>query len=122
MQGPGMGAAEAIALEQFVRPAGEVAIGIEQQLDALAKFVLTQEQRVSQRFQIGHNLYIAQRDSCQQARSGYNGFSASRKIMSAVLTYLPHNVTPSPSVWRSEEHTSELQSLMRTSYAVFFLK
>src|SRR3546814_1150212 len=74
-------------------PAGEVAIGIEQQLDALAKFVLTQEQRVSQRFQIGHNLDIAQRDSSQQARSGYNGFSASRKIMSAVLTYLPHNVT-----------------------------
>src|SRR3546814_10201709 len=26
------------------------------------------------------------------------------------------------SVWRSEEHTSELQSLMRTSYAVFCLK
>src|SRR3546814_10580151 len=25
-------------------------------------------------------------------------------------------------VWRSEEHTSELQSLMRTSYAVFCLK
>src|SRR3546814_4116769 len=24
--------------------------------------------------------------------------------------------------WRSEEHTSELQSLMRTSYAVFCLK
>src|SRR3546814_9752597 len=24
--------------------------------------------------------------------------------------------------WRSEEHTSELQSLMRISYAVFFLK
>src|SRR3546814_15683226 len=32
-------------------------------------------------------------------------------------------VTPSPSVAvRSEEHTSELQSLMRTSYAVFCLK
>src|SRR3546814_5214468 len=25
-------------------------------------------------------------------------------------------------VWRSEEHTSELQSLMRSSYAVFCLK
>src|SRR3546814_4695659 len=25
-------------------------------------------------------------------------------------------------IWRSEEHTSELQSLMRTSYAVFCLK
>src|SRR3546814_4715940 len=27
-----------------------------------------------------------------------------------------------PSIRRSEEHTSELQSLMRTSYAVFCLK
>src|SRR3546814_6025412 len=27
-----------------------------------------------------------------------------------------------PGAWRSEEHTSELQSLMRTSYAVFCLK
>src|SRR3546814_7673286 len=29
---------------------------------------------------------------------------------------------PSPSLVRSEEHTSELQSLMRISYAVFCLK
>src|SRR3546814_9974806 len=28
----------------------------------------------------------------------------------------------SPEWWRSEEHTSELQSLMRISYAVFCLK
>src|SRR3546814_7780304 len=28
----------------------------------------------------------------------------------------------SPTHWRSEEHTSELQSLMRISYAVFCLK
>src|SRR3546814_3990472 len=27
-----------------------------------------------------------------------------------------------PAAWRSEEHTSELQSLMRISYAVFCLK
>src|SRR3546814_948782 len=27
-----------------------------------------------------------------------------------------------PGTWRSEEHTSELQSLMRISYAVFCLK
>src|SRR3546814_4117069 len=27
-----------------------------------------------------------------------------------------------PTIYRSEEHTSELQSLMRTSYAVFCLK
>src|SRR3546814_4371590 len=32
------------------------------------------------------------------------------------------NVRDHDVVWRSEEHTSELQSLMRISYAVFCLK
>src|SRR3546814_17709787 len=32
------------------------------------------------------------------------------------------NWAPPRSPWRSEEHTSELQSLMRISYAVFCLK
>src|SRR3546814_10222347 len=36
-----------------------------------------------------------------------------------VFDYLPWSVLLS---WRSEEHTSELQSLMRISYAVFCLK
>src|SRR3546814_4609297 len=35
---------------------------------------------------------------------------------------LCHNALLSPDVRRSEEHTSELQSLMRSSYAVFCLK
>src|SRR3546814_6506827 len=42
---------------------------------------------------------------------------------------LHHHRRPEPGAWaggrrkmRSEEHTSELQSLMRTSYAVFCLK
>src|SRR3546814_7534846 len=34
----------------------------------------------------------------------------------------PLNATPWPTLARSEEHTSELQSLMRISYAVFCLK
>src|SRR3546814_14209933 len=33
-----------------------------------------------------------------------------------------HGGTPFVRYWRSEEHTSELQSLMRISYAVFCLK
>src|SRR3546814_5912313 len=41
------------------------------------------------------------------------------------LVYLPTG-NPAPDFWtgkrRSEEHTSELQSLMRISYAVFCLK
>src|SRR3546814_5613339 len=31
------------------------------------------------------------------------------------------SVYADPATWRSEEHTSELQSLMRSSYAVFCL-
>src|SRR3546814_7613966 len=44
---------------------------------------------------------------------------------SALLDNLPMHVPrppPFPSSSRSEEHTSELQSLMRISYAVFCLK
>src|SRR3546814_8430556 len=37
----------------------------------------------------------------------------------ATLELLPHHLD---FWWRSEEHTSELQSLMRISYAVFCLK
>src|SRR3546814_6178873 len=35
---------------------------------------------------------------------------------------MPHPLSPDGTVARSEEHTSELQSLMRISYAVFCLK
>src|SRR3546814_3735521 len=36
--------------------------------------------------------------------------------------HMPSPVTPAKAGARSEEHTSELQSLMRISYAVFCLK
>src|SRR3546814_5592233 len=36
--------------------------------------------------------------------------------------YSRHTASVSLNRWRSEEHTSELQSLMRISYAVFCLK
>src|SRR3546814_1101383 len=36
--------------------------------------------------------------------------------------YALHSVAPASPAARSEEHTSELQSLMRISYAVFCLK
>src|SRR3546814_4927480 len=38
------------------------------------------------------------------------------------LTWRTHRVLLSSNLCRSEEHTSELQSLMRISYAVFCLK
>src|SRR3546814_7328543 len=34
----------------------------------------------------------------------------------------PYGLSGAQIAWRSEEHTSELQSLMRSSYAVFCLK
>src|SRR3546814_4093881 len=40
----------------------------------------------------------------------------------ALLVVVPLEVVAGPAVGRSEEHTSELQSLMRISYAVFCLK
>src|SRR3546814_9215888 len=58
-------------------------------------------------------------------------YSAASAIIESTDTYLRpslpswNRTRPSAvanSVWRSEEHTSELQSLMRISYAVFGLK
>src|SRR3546814_6308211 len=43
-------------------------------------------------------------------------------IFKRILTADPRYVSPLVSLFRSEEHTSELQYLMRISYAVFCLK
>src|SRR3546814_7396658 len=48
---------------------------------------------------------------------GWIGFFGSRYLTAYQLGYIDHVWDP-----RSEEHTSELQSLMRISYAVFCLK
>src|SRR3546814_6514972 len=56
--------------------------------------------------------------------------SASVAAMRPMIGRLPRSRSPPQPmmtkswfcVWRSEEHTSELQSLMRISYAVFCLK
>src|SRR3546814_9241034 len=47
--------------------------------------------------------------------NGYSGASVEAPVQSPALAF-------SSSLLRSEEHTSELQSLMRISYAVFCLK
>src|SRR3546814_3191808 len=51
-------------------------------------------------------------------QSGYLTFTA---LMMAGLDGIKNKIDPG-SAMRSEEHTSELQSLMRISYAVFCLK
>src|SRR3546814_7108122 len=52
------------------------------------------------------------------AELNVNAQPTSGLTLSGSVTYLDAKV----SKYRSEEHTSELQSLMRTSYAVFCLK
>src|SRR3546814_3993582 len=48
--------------------------------------------------------------------------SARPVVNSSSATSAVANLRTSSRCWRSEEHTSELQSLMRISYAVFCLK
>src|SRR3546814_7605281 len=50
---------------------------------------------------------------------GASGEAAMRGVLKPAGFGTMENIEP---VWRSEEHTSELQSLMRISYAVFCLK
>src|SRR3546814_1288007 len=63
------------------------------------------------------------RETRRSARSG-----GCRPATTAAASAAPADRSRSPcrdtrrSRWRSEEHTSELQSLMRISYAVFCLK
>src|SRR3546814_4372629 len=44
------------------------------------------------------------------------------RLLGEVEEYFVNGLLPGDSFIRSEEHTSELQSLMRSSYAVFCLK
>src|SRR3546814_1774615 len=55
-----------------------------------------------------------QAEGLGQARHG-------RRLHPGLARLLPHG-EQRHLAWRSEEHTSELQSLMRISYAVFCLK
>src|SRR3546814_10510760 len=58
----------------------------------------------------------------QNFREG--GMPALQSVIDALVAKYgqPQHVEQSDKRWRSEEHTSELQSLMRISYAVFCLK
>src|SRR3546814_5205209 len=61
----------------------------------------------------GHGLSV----SPLQLASGVAALVNGGTLYPATLIKRPHDTAP-----RSEEHTSELQSLMRISYAVFCLK
>src|SRR3546814_15115898 len=57
---------------------------------------------------------------CRAVRQGSRPSHPSLRRSSPVARRCRFRAPPPP--WRSEEHTSELQSLMRISYAVFCLK
>src|SRR3546814_9883079 len=64
-------------------------------------------------------------ESCRISRAGAGvvGVCAAAFGMTASMAANPPAIDRQPyAVMRSEEHTSELQSLMRSSYAVFCLK
>src|SRR3546814_9776251 len=59
---------------------------------------------------------LAPTKSCSRLRS----FDLQKLFDS--ITFQQVRIAGTQTAWRSEEHTSELQSLMRISYAVFCLK
>src|SRR3546814_10312509 len=61
------------------------------------------------------------RELTAQVEESVRTYSKHTSIRSMVM-FGGVNINPQISALRSEEHTSELQSLMRTSYAVFCLK
>src|SRR3546814_2357488 len=66
-------------------------------------------------------LFLASAADFTSRCTGFPGVSASRSADSRVMRASRRSPLQS-SPTRSEEHTSELQSLMRISYAVFCLK
>src|SRR3546814_6924855 len=60
-------------------------------------------------------------EGCARGRIMSNFFSMEREVAMRFFRLTPINLDD-PNWSRSEEHTSELQSLMRISYAVFCLK
>src|SRR3546814_10568279 len=70
---------------------------------------------------------IARHSACVtfgfRAGSSFNNCVETRSILSSTLReIISEPPFPASIIRRSEEHTSELQSLMRISYAVFCLK
>src|SRR3546814_1989882 len=65
---------------------------------------------------------VCSSDLCRASRWRRRWTCSRRHWILARLKIATSSSRPSMRIWRSEEHTSELQSLMRISYAVFCLK
>src|SRR3546814_2811046 len=70
----------------------------------------------------GETRDYAGRFFCPRCGSSVFGRSADEIEVNLGSLDAPDQLMPTYELWRSEEHTSELQSLMRHSYAVFRLK
>src|SRR3546814_2656715 len=72
----------------------------------------------------GKILYGAFKDSWKTCHDQFTKLAFERGYMNQEVAELERQFSAikTPGAMRSEEHTSELQSLMRTSYAVFCLK
>src|SRR3546814_3075853 len=70
---------------------------------------------------LGYNLVIASGTLFSGIAGGLMGERVGRRRMILITSFLG-TCSAVSFTWRSEEHTSELQSLMRISYAVFCLK
>src|SRR3546814_9101440 len=74
---------------------------------------------------LGENEWLLERVSleCDEGTHGAsNHLAHARSVISGLTKILEIHSNPEIPDGRSEEHTSELQSLMRISYAVFCLK
>src|SRR3546814_5959571 len=90
------------------------------QLGVLARRIIEQESEPERQLQkLGHDLidiiarHKAELTVCFREIQSLTG-ERREKVLALHAAY--------ERIWRSEEHTSELQSLMRISYAVFCLK
>src|SRR3546814_5405599 len=66
--------------------------------------------------------FVTSREPLWERPSLREEVDAGRHYLPGTLTGMRETIVTSPIDARSEEHTSELQSLMRISYAVFCLK
>src|SRR3546814_7697969 len=68
-------------------------------------------------FQCDHDMIVGQFPVCKRCHAQFSALARLNRNVAAAIMFQSEAY-----VRRSEEHTSELQSLMRISYAVFCLK
>src|SRR3546814_6718581 len=93
----------------------DAVVGIERALDLTVAYV-------RERIAFGKPLFEQQNTQFVLADCKAQAIAARCLIDSLMVRLLADELDPATAAARSEEHTSELQSLMRISYAVFCLK